>query len=152
MPSFVTALLKPPVEGKRDRVNNAFMACVPRHPLVERALDQLRPQEWYGFDKTALPGSLFFNELIREFPDCLVLPAALFYPSSPAEEEAAVAIHHYARSRANEKDFKKAALLAEARLRDARGQLEVERLAHDETKAHVEKLQTAVNDGSVRGG
>jgi hypothetical protein len=134
---FFTAYLKPKNLLKaRERVNNAFIGSVPGHPLLDRALDELRPQEWYRFDKTG-SGSLFFNALVKEFPDVHILPAELIYPSSPAQEKAAIAIHHFARSWADGEAFRVATGRAEKRLHWARGELEREERAHAETKRRL---------------
>jgi len=137
---FVTALLKPPAPRKPQRVNNAFMACIPRHPLVQRAVAEMRPQEWYGFDKSA-SGSLFFNRLVRDFPEVRILPADLFYPASPEQEATAVAIHYSARSWANDDDLRQAEVRARRRLREVEDELEQERLAHEQTRRRVSALR-----------
>lgn len=141
---FFTAWLKPRPEGKPGRVNNAFVGSVPGHPLLERALDELRPQECYGFDKSA-SGSVFFNALVHDFPEVRILPQKLIYPSSPAEEEAAISIHHYARSWADGRDFRKAAVRAEERLRAALGRLEESERAHAKTERRLNRTEARLN-------
>jgi len=137
---FFTAWLKPSTEG-RQRVNNAFMGSVPGHPLLDRALEELRPQEWYGFDKTA-SGALFFDKLIKDSSaEVLFLPAELIYPTSPADRETAVAIHHAARSWKDAKGFQEATVRAEKRLDKARAELEKERRAHAKTKDRLERTE-----------
>jgi hypothetical protein len=135
---FATAWLKQSESG--SRVNNAFMAAAPGHPLTDRALTELRAQEWFGFDKHA-SGSLFFNELVKDFPDVLVLDADLIYPNSPEQEESCIAIHHAARSWKDAEGFREAAVRAEKRLRDARGALEKERKKHAKTQQRLERLE-----------
>jgi inositol phosphorylceramide mannosyltransferase catalytic subunit len=147
---FFTAWLKPPAEGKSARVNNAFMGAVPGHPLIDKALDELQPQEWFGFDKNA-SGALFFNRLVKDFPDILVLPAELIYPNSPETEASAVTIHHSARSWKDAEGFRQAAVRAEKRLREARGALEKERKAHAKTKRRLEEAE-AERDRARSGG
>jgi hypothetical protein len=137
---FVTAWLKQSESGKETRVNNAFMASAPGHPLLQRALNELHAQEWFGFDKHA-SGSLFFNRLLKDFPDVLILDAPLIYPNSPEQEESCIAIHHAARSWKDAEGFREAALRAEKRLRQARGALEEERTKHAKTQQRLEKLE-----------
>jgi len=145
---FFTALLKAPIPGKADRANNAFLGAVPRHPLVERALATLRPQEWWGFDKS-FSGSVFFNALLAEFPDALILPAPLMYPASPGEEAEALAVHHYLRSWANDNDFRKAAFRAEERLHEAKGRLEREQTARREAERRLRELVASLESLDV---
>ena len=132
-----TALLKP--TQRPQRVGNAFIGAVPGHPLLEAALEELRPLDWYGFDKTA-SGSLFFNELVKRFPDVLILPPELVYPSSPAQEEEAICIHHAARSWNDAAGLRRAALRAEQRLQAVQLKLEKERRSHARTRRRLERL------------
>ena len=141
---FFTAYLKPKnVDKSSDRVNNAFIGSVPGHPLLDRALDELRPQEWHGFDKTG-SGSVFFDALVKQFPEVRILPGELIYPSSPREEKAAIAIHHWARSWADAEGFRIATQRAEKRLRQLRGQLESEERAHVEAKRRLERAEATL--------
>jgi hypothetical protein len=141
---FFTAYLKPKnVVKARERVNNAFIGSIPGHPLLGRALDELRPQEWHGFDKSA-SGSDFFNALVKQFPDVLILDAELVYPNSPAQEKSAISVHHFARSWADAEGFRKAAYRAEKRLYEARAELEREERAHAKTRRRLERAETAL--------
>lgn len=146
---FCTAWLKSKVEGRPQRVNNAFMGSVPAHPLLDRALNELTPQEWYGFDKKA-SGALFFDKIVKDFPDVLILPAELIYPTSPTAYETAVSIHHAARSWKDADGFREAAVRAERRLRKTRGELEKEKRAHAKTKERLERAEANVDELGVR--
>jgi inositol phosphorylceramide mannosyltransferase catalytic subunit len=148
---FFTAYLKPKnVVKARERVNNAFIGAVPRHPLLDRALDELEPQEWYGFDKGA-SGSTFFNALVKQFPDVRILPAELIYPNSPGQEQTAISIHHFARSWADEEGFRKAAYRAEKRLYELRGELEKEQRAHAKTRRRLERAEATAAEAGEPG-
>jgi mannosyltransferase OCH1-like enzyme len=116
---FFAAYLKP------GRTNNAVIGAVPGHPILDRALDELRPREAYGYDKAAA-GPLFVDALLKEYPDVTLFEPALFYPSSPEERERAAAIHHMDRSWKDAEGFKAATLVAERRYDQA--QAEVARL------------------------
>ena len=147
---FFTAYLKPKnIVKARERVNNAFIGSVPAHPLLDRALDELEPQEWHGFDKSA-SGSEFFNALVKQFPDVQILPAELIYPNTPAQEKAAVSIHHCARSWADVEGFRKLTHRAEKRLHEAWGQLEREERAHAKTKRRLERAEAALAERGER--
>ena len=114
---FCTAYLKP------GRVNNALIGAAPGHPILERAIRELRPRTEYGYDKMAA-GPLFFDELIRQYPEVTIFPPEYFYPSTPGERERAYAVHHSARSWKEPEDFRLAALRAERRLAEVQGRLE----------------------------
>ena len=145
---FFTAYLKPASEGKQ-RVNNAFIGSVPGHPLIDSALNELTAQEWYGFDKKA-SGALFFNRIVEGFPDILILDAELVYPTSPADTESAICIHHAARSWKDAEGFREATVRAEKRLRKVRGDLEKEKRSHEKTKEKLAKAEAKL-EGKRRG-
>lgn len=113
---FFAAYLKP------DRVNNAIVGAVPGHPIVDRALRELRPQAAYGLDKT-YSGPLFLDALLKEYPDVTIFEPELFYPTTPEERERAVAVHHMARSWKDDVELKKTAAIAERRLHRLRREL-----------------------------
>ena len=89
---FFTAPLKP--DGW---VNNAFIGATAGHPILDRALNELRPREFYGYDKHGT-GPRFLDTLLQDYPDATRLPAELFYQTSPGQLEDAVATHHAAGS------------------------------------------------------
>ena len=66
-----TADLKP------ARVSPAFFGAVPGHPILDRALDDMRPRSQYGHDKAAT-GSVFFDRLMKHYPDTVSFEAGLF--------------------------------------------------------------------------
>jgi mannosyltransferase OCH1-like enzyme len=130
--SFFTASLKDDI-----RVNNAIFGSEPGHPLLEQAIREARPQAaGEAFDKTA-SGSLFFDRLVKSFPEVTIFPAAWFYPSSPDERKTAYAEHHSARSWKSADEWRKTALRAEERLAK-------EKRSHDKTLAKVAALEESV--------
>ena len=134
---FFTADLKP------GRVNNAFIGSLPGHAILDRALAELKPREFHGYDKHAA-GPLFFDRLVSHYPEVTVFPAELFYPATPAEREAAVAVHHAARSWKDDEGWRQAALRAEKRLSRAQTEVENVRRQHERTKAEVAKLTARI--------
>ncbi len=98
------------------RVNNAVIGSVPGHPLVERAIRELRPRMTYGPVDKEGTGPLFLNRLVAEFPDVTIFDEALFYPRTPAAAEGAYAVHHTARSWKDPADLVLDAVRAEQRL------------------------------------
>jgi mannosyltransferase OCH1-like enzyme len=119
---FFTAYLKP------GRVNNAIIGATPQHPILDRALHELRPVQTYGYDKEAA-GPLFLDRLVKDYPEITIFEPDVFYPSTPGERERAVAIHHAARSWKEEEGFRGAA--ARAVERTARARLMHERHVAD---------------------
>jgi inositol phosphorylceramide mannosyltransferase catalytic subunit len=127
---FFTGYLKP------GRVNTAFIGAVPGHMILERALDELRPVKFHGYDKNAA-GPLFLNELIKDYPEVRVFEPRLFYPSTPEERDSAVAVHHAARSWKDAEGFRESTRLAESRLAKVQAALEEEQRRHQATRAEL---------------
>ncbi|HEY2326962.1 MAG TPA: glycosyltransferase [Gaiellaceae bacterium] len=88
---FFCAYLRP------DRVNNAIIGSVPGHPLLIRALAEMAPRQAFGYSKEAA-GPVFFDRLIRDFPEITIFEKEAFYPRTPTERRDAIAVHHQARA------------------------------------------------------
>ena len=83
--------------AKAGRVNNALMGAVTGHPILDEALDKMRPVEFFGHDKAAT-GTRFLDGLLLDRPGVTPLDAELFYPSTEEQRQRAYAVHHKARS------------------------------------------------------
>lgn len=83
--------------AKPDRVNNALMGSIPGHPLIEEALEQIRPREFFGHDKEAT-GTRFLDGVLLDRPGVTLLRPEHFYPQTPEEWKDAYAVHDMARS------------------------------------------------------
>jgi len=119
---FFTCDLKP------GRVNNAVIGSVRGHPLLERALRELRPRTEYGYDKHGT-GPFFLEALVRDQPGVTIHPPHFFYPK-PGQREEAFASHGSARSWKDPEDWQQTALKTERRLDEARARIdELERAA-----------------------
>jgi mannosyltransferase OCH1-like enzyme len=137
---FVGVCLKP------GRVTNTFIAAAPGHPLLERALEEVRPMDVYLTSSAAdsikdVAGPPMLRRLVAEFPDVKLIEPPVFFPSTPEEQEQAVAFHHMARSWHTETTMRAAMLRAEKRLEKAKAKLEEERRAHGATKERLERLE-----------
>jgi hypothetical protein len=86
---FVTSWHNPP----RDRVNNAFIASVPGHPLLEQAMREARATEDRAYAKEAT-GPVFFDSIVQRFADVTRLDSTAIYPRTTHEREQAYALHH----------------------------------------------------------
>jgi mannosyltransferase OCH1-like enzyme len=107
------------------RVNNAVIGSVPDHPLLARAIRELRPRETFGPVDKEGTGPLFLNRLVAEFPDVTIFEEGLFYPRTPEATAAAYAVHHAARSWKDPADLVLDAVRAEQRLAVVRDELAV---------------------------
>jgi mannosyltransferase OCH1-like enzyme len=83
--------------AKPGRVNNALMGSVPGQAVVEEALEQVEPVEYFGHDKAAT-GTRFLDSLLIDRPGVTLLDAGLFYPETEEQRQQAYAVHHKARS------------------------------------------------------
>jgi hypothetical protein len=83
--------------AKPGRVNNALMGSVSGHPLLDEALDAIRPREFFGHDKAAT-GTRFLDKLFLERPGVTLLAPELFYPQTPEAKQTAYGVHDMARS------------------------------------------------------
>jgi mannosyltransferase OCH1-like enzyme len=131
---------------KPGRVTNTFIASVPAHPLLERALGELRASEVY-WTLTAtgsikeVAGPPFLQKLVGDYPEVKLLDPPFFFPSTPEERQRAVAVHHMARSWHNITALRTAMLQAERRLEETRSELDKERRRHTRTKKRLAKLE-----------
>jgi inositol phosphorylceramide mannosyltransferase catalytic subunit len=134
---FFAAYLKP------GRVNNAVIGAVPGHPILDRALAELAPRTKHGYDKEAA-GPLYLDRLLKDYPEVLIFPPAVFYPATPAERDRAVAVHHAARSWKGPAGFRAATEKAQARV--AQAELELRRVRGERDK--LRRRLAAVSSGA----
>lgn len=132
--AFVATYFKP------SRVTNTFLASVPRHPLLERALAEIKPRHIYGFDKE-VAGPPFIARLVAQYPDVAYLEPPLLFPDSENERERAIGIHHMSRTWKDPDGLRKAMLRAEQRLAKSKAKLDEERKRHAATQAKLDKLR-----------
>src|SRR2546422_1461942 len=64
------------------RVSNAIIGSVPGHPLLVRALEELRPRSTYGPVDREGTGPLLLERLRREFADVTVFEPEVLYETS----------------------------------------------------------------------
>lgn len=114
---FFTCDLKP------GRVNNAVIGSVSGHPLLERALRELRPRTEYGYDKHGT-GPHFLDAVVRDQPGVTIYPPPYFYPTTPGQRDEAYGHHGSARSWKDPEDWRETALRTEQRLDEARARIE----------------------------
>ena len=131
---------------KPGRVTNTFIASAPGHPLLERALRELRPREFHGFDKQ-VAGPPFLAKLVADCPELTLLEPPLLFPSTPEERERAFALHHMSRSWKDAEGLRKSMIRAEERLEKAKDKLEEERRRHAITRQRLAELE---KDGRAR--
>lgn len=139
--AFVATYFKP------SRVTNTFLASVPRHPLLERALAEIKPRQIYGFDKE-VAGPPFIARLVAQYPDVAYLEPPLLFPNSENERERAIGIHHMSRTWKDPDGLRKAMLRAEQRLAKSKAKLDEERKRHAATQAKLDKLRNELDKRS----
>ena len=124
--------------AKPGRVNNAFIAAAAGHPLLERALAELKPRDFHGYSKDAA-GPTFLDRLLEGADGVTFVEPELLYPRTPAAEQQAYAVHHEARSWKDPAGLALDAVRAEQRLAIAQDELakmeQRYRLASEEAEA-----------------
>ncbi len=108
---------------KQGRVSNALIGARPGHPILERAISELRPRTEYGYDKSGT-GPFLLNKLLRQHPEVTIFPPEYFYPASPRQRERAYASHHFARSWQDAEDLRRALQKSERQLAQAQARIE----------------------------
>jgi mannosyltransferase OCH1-like enzyme len=87
---FFTAYMEP------TRTNHAILGAVPGHPIVDRALLEITPSDTFvPWDKDTT-GPLFFDRIVKEYPEATIFPKDYFFGKSAESRRAAYAIHHEA--------------------------------------------------------
>jgi mannosyltransferase OCH1-like enzyme len=124
-----------------DRLNNAIMGAVPRHPLIETGLRELQPRTTYGKVDKAGTGPFFVTELFVAHPEVKLFDWPLFYPRTPEAAKAAYGIHHEGRSWKDPGDLVKDAMRAEQRLAIVQDELAALRREHELALAELEELR-----------
>jgi mannosyltransferase OCH1-like enzyme len=138
---FVGVCMKP------GRATNTFIAAVPGHPLLRRALNEVRPMEVYWTLSAPtdvmkeVAGPPFLRRLVADYPDVKLLEPPLFFPSTPQERERAIAVHHLARTWHNVTALRAAMGQAERRLEETKRELEKEKRRHAATKKRLAKVE-----------
>jgi hypothetical protein len=131
---FFCAYLRP------DRVNTAIIGSVPGHPLLVRALDEMTPRQAFGYSKEAA-GPIFFDRLIRDFPEVTIFDKEAFYPRTPAERRDAIAVHHQARAWKPRELLKGDVERAEEKLGQSQDRLRETEQRYEALLAKVERLE-----------
>jgi mannosyltransferase OCH1-like enzyme len=130
---------------KPGRITNTAIAAAPGHPLLERALERLRPMDTYWNSTSErlkeVAGPRLLERLVADFPEVKLLDPPLFFPATPEERERAIAVHHMARVWHNATTLRAAMLRAERRLEKAKARLAAEERAHEATKKLLEELE-----------
>jgi hypothetical protein len=148
---FVGVCLRP------GRMTNTFIASVPAHPLVERALREARPLEVY-WTLTAQPDALkevagpaLLRRLVADYPDVELLEPPLLFPQNDDERAHAIGVHHLARTWHNLTAMRAAMEIAEKRLAEAKRELEQERRAHAGTRKRLARIDARAAQPGLRG-
>jgi mannosyltransferase OCH1-like enzyme len=123
------------------RVNNAILGSVPGHPLLERAIREIRPRTTYGVVDKAGTGPVFLARMVADFADVTIFDEGVFYPRTPAAAAQAYAVHHAGRSWKQPGDLIKDVFRAEQRLAVARDELAKMTRRYDLARAEIDALR-----------
>ncbi len=130
--------------AKPGRVNNALMGSIPNHPLLDHALEQIQPRQYYGHDKAAT-GVLFLDTLLLGRDDVTFVEPDLVHPRTAEARARAYAIHHMARSWKDDPDQLRRDLRKAERLgREAERSAAKWRARYERSRAELLELQRAV--------
>jgi hypothetical protein len=147
--------------AKPGRVNNALMGSVPNHPIVDEAINQIRPVEFFGHDK-ARTGTRFLDGLLIDRSGVTLLDAELFYPETEAARQRAYALHRKARSwkdpdqlridleRAERKIQSVEEVAAKRKLRYQRAETELDRIRRTWPQRLSRLARNALGRGDLR--
>jgi inositol phosphorylceramide mannosyltransferase catalytic subunit len=127
-------------EIEPGRVNGAIMGSVPGHEILDRALVEVKPREFHGYDKDAT-GPLFFDRLRRRFPEITIFEKDLFYSKAEDARQRAYAIHHAATSWKDEADLRREVEKARAHESKARAQADKWRAKYKQSEATLARLR-----------
>jgi hypothetical protein len=135
---------------EKGRVNNALIGSVAAHPILDKALDQLSPRMYHGYDKEAT-GPLFFDRLLKEYlPDAKVFEKRLFYAKGAEAREHAYAIHYNANTWKDVEAFRTDARKAARRDQKAKDDARRWRLGYEQAEAELARLRETPGFWSLR--
>jgi hypothetical protein len=130
---------------KPGRITNTAIAAAPEHPLLGRALEEVRPMEMYWTNASErlkeVAGPLLLERIVGDYPEVKLLEPPVFFPATPEEREEAIAVHHMARVWHNTTTLRAAMLRAEKRLEKTKAKLAEEERAHKATKQRLRELE-----------
>ena len=126
--------------AKPDRVNNALMGSVAGHPLIDEALERIRPREFFGHDKAAT-GTRFLDTILLDRPGVTLIDHELLYPQTPEGKRNAYALHHMARSWKDPELLRLDVARAERKLQRAEKSARKWRARYEEAQAELDRLR-----------
>jgi hypothetical protein len=116
------------------------MGAVAGHPILGHALDEIRPREFFGYDKEST-GPLFFDRLMKRYPDVKVFDKSVFYAHEADARASGYAIHHEAVSWKNVDELRTDLRKARAGAHKARLQRDKWRARYAEAEADRQRLR-----------
>lgn len=137
--------------GRLDsgRLTHPIVGSTQGHPLVARALREVRPLEFHGYDKRAT-GPDFFASIVGDDPEVTILPPELLFPKTPAERRSAFTVHHEARSWKDAEGFRKDAEKAQRRLARALERIDELEQLQEEAAARTQALEAELRAAQAR--
>jgi mannosyltransferase OCH1-like enzyme len=131
--------------AKAGKVNNALMGSIAGHPLLDEALERVRPREFFGHDKGAT-GTRFLDELLLGRPGVTFIEPELVYPQTEEARRQAYAVHDMARSWKDSDLLRLDLQRAEQKLRRAQDSERKWRLRWQQAQAELAELRPSWSD------
>jgi inositol phosphorylceramide mannosyltransferase catalytic subunit len=125
---------------ERGRINNAIVGAIAGHPILDRALDEIRPREFFGYDKEAT-GPLFLDRVLKGFSDATVFGKDLFYAQGEEARRHGYAIHHEANAWKDARWLRHEVEKERHRVRKARKQAASWRAKYEQSEARLDDLR-----------
>jgi mannosyltransferase OCH1-like enzyme len=129
---------------KPGRLNGALMGSVARHPLIERGLAEIQPQDAYGLYRKEATGPQFLDRLLLDQPGVTFISPEHFYARTPEQLDHAYAVHHKARSWRDADSLRRLLQKAEQRVLDERREAWQWRQRYEQAAAELERLREGV--------
>jgi mannosyltransferase OCH1-like enzyme len=125
---------------ERGRANNAIIGAVAKHRILDRAIDEMRPRQFYGYDKEAA-GPLFLDRLLKDYPNAKRFEKKLFYATGGAAREHGYAVHHEANAWKDAELLRQEVHKSRVQMRKARGEAARWRAKYEQSEAKLERLR-----------
>jgi mannosyltransferase OCH1-like enzyme len=123
---------------EHDRTNHAILGAVPEHPVIDRALREIAPQDHFvPWDKDTT-GPLFFDPIVKAAPEATIFPKEYFFGT---DREQAYAIHHEAGSWKDPEVFRYEIAKLKRRVEKEQSETAKWKQRYEESEAKLDRLR-----------
>jgi mannosyltransferase OCH1-like enzyme len=78
-------------KSKRGGIDDALLGATAGHPILDRALSEIEPRQYHGYDKEAT-GTRFLGRLLADEPGVTYIQRALIRPDGPRQLASAYSV------------------------------------------------------------